>query len=100
MTLRTNKIMDKYLAKIGYDFWETSIPLPSDLEKIINSDFITDNDCIVLKEVGDITSNPQFDTGLKKSEWEDGETHFHPDAYIHTDNEIEYLKLALECGKR
>ncbi|MGN6601599.1 MAG: hypothetical protein ACTHK8_04060 [Ginsengibacter sp.] len=92
--------MDSYLSKIDYNFWEISMTLPAELERIINSDFVTDNDCIVLKEVGDISTNPKFNTSLKKCEWEDSQTHFHPDMYIDTDNEIEYLQLALESGKR
>ena len=100
MTIRTNKIMDKYLSKIGYNFWETSLSLPVGLEKIVQSEFITDNDCIILKSVAQIETNPKFDTNLEKCEFEDFENHFHPDSYIETNNEIDYLKLALECGKR
>ena len=100
MTVRTNQLMDKYLSRIDYNFWDKTITLPKDLERIVDSEFIIDNDCIVLKEVGNIKANPQFDTNLKKCEWEDFETHFHPDSYIDTENEFEYLKLALECGKR
>ena len=92
--------MDNYLSKIDYNFWETSITLPADLERIIRSDFVTDNDCIVLKEVGNNLNNPKFDTSLKKCEWESFQTHFHPEMYIDTANEIDYLKVALECGKR
>lgn len=97
--IRTNKIMDEYLSKIGYNFWDTSIFLPAGLSKKIQSEFVKDNDCVVLKE-DEITSNPKFDTNIKKCEWEWFETHFHPDSYIETDDEIEYLKLALECSKQ
>lgn len=92
--------MDSYLSKIQYDFWKTSITLPAELERIIKSEFVTDNDCLILKEVGNNRNNPKFDASLEKCEWENFQTHFHPDMYIETDNEIEYLQLALECGKR
>ena len=92
--------MDRYLSKIGYDFWEISISLPTDLEKIIQGEFITDNDCIILKSLVQFETNPKFDTNLEKCEFEDFENHFHPDSYTETNNEIEYLKLALKYGKR
>jgi hypothetical protein len=92
--------MDEYLSKIGYNFWETSISLPAGLETIVKSEFVIDHDCVVLKEVGNITNNPTLETALMKCEWEDFATHFHPDSFIDNVDEIEYLKLALESGKR
>lgn len=100
MTVRTNQLMDKYLSRIEYNFWDKTITLPKDLVRIIKSEFITNNDCIVLKTDGNTVTNPKLKTSLEKCEYEDFDTHFHPDLYIDTDNEIEYLKLALECGKR
>jgi hypothetical protein len=99
MTVRTNQLMDKYLSRIDYNFWDKTITLPKDLMLIVESEFVTNNDCIVLKAVGNIETNPKLKTSLEKCEYEDFETHFHLDLYIDTENEIEYLKLALECGK-
>ena len=100
MTVRNNQLMDKYLSRIDYNFWDKTITLPKDLILFVDSEFVTNNDCIVLKEVGNIETNPKLKTSLEKCEYEDSETHFHPDSYVDTEDEIEYLKLALECGKR
>lgn len=35
--------MDSYLSKMDYNFWETSMTLPADLERIVKSEFVTDN---------------------------------------------------------
>lgn len=91
--------MDDYLLKLGYDFWEKTIELPNDLAKITNSDFLTSNDCVSLKGFGR-RRNPRFDTDFEKCDWEYNETHFHPDSFSRGDDEMEYLKLALECSKR
>ena len=91
--------MDNYLVKLGYDFWNKTIELPTDLAKLINHDFLTTNDCVTLRGCG-FRVNPKFDNSLDKCEWEYFETHFHPDSYVDKENELEFLKLALECGKR
>lgn len=98
-SIRTNKDMDLYLKKLGYDFGDYRIDLPVDLEKIVNSNFLTTNDCVTLKGFGH-RINPRFDTAFEKCDWEYNETHFHPDSFSKGDDEMEYLKLALECGKR
>jgi len=98
-TIRTNRLMDDYLLKLGYDFWEKTIELPTDLAKITNSDFLTTNDCVTLKGFGH-RINPKFDNDSGKCEWEYNGTHFHPDNYVDRENEIDFLKLALECSKR
>jgi hypothetical protein len=98
-SIRTNKNMDLYLEKLGYDFGDNKINLPVDLEKIVNSNFLSTNECVTLNGFGH-KINPRFDTAFEKCEWEYNETHFHPDSFAQSDDEIEYLKLALECGKR
>lgn len=98
-SIRTNKNMDLYLEKLGYDFVDKKINLPVDLEKIVNSNFLTTNDCVTLKGFGH-RINPSFDSEFDKCDWEYNETHFHPDSFVNGNDEIEYLKLALECGKR
>lgn len=99
MKIRTNRLMDFYLSKIGYNFLEKSIDIPSELEKKIISEFVIDNDSITLSGLN-ILSNPKFDVNIKKSEWEYSETHFHPDEYIESNDELKYLELALACGKQ
>jgi len=92
--------MDSYISSLGYDFLSKDIELPLTLQKIVYSEFITENDIIVLGEVHG-SGNPSYENDLKKCEFEYNETHFHPDAFADKGNgEIEYLKLALECAKR
>jgi len=98
-SIRTNKNMDLYLEKLGYDFGDNKINLPVGLDKILNSNFLTTNDCVTLKGFGHRT-NPKFGTAFEKCDWEYNETHFHPDSFIKGDDQMEYLNLALECGKR
>lgn len=98
-SIRTNKNMDLYLEKLAYDFGDNKIDLPVELEKIVKSNFLTTNDCVTLNGFGH-RINPRFDNAFEKCDWEYNETHFHPDNFAKGDNEMEYLKLALECGKR
>jgi hypothetical protein len=101
MKVRANKAMDRYLKELGYDFLNVSYSLPSDLKKIVQSDFVTNNDCIIISGQYAISSNPKLNAELEKCEWENNETHFHTDwnASQYTNDELEYLKLALECAK-
>ena len=93
--------METYLNKLGYDFLTIRIKLPRKLEKIIESQFILHNDCIIINGLYGHTENPNLETDLEKCEWEYNETHFHVDMYYkNKKEEIEYLKLALECAKR
>ena len=39
-------------------------------------------------------------TDIDKCDQEYNETYFHTDSYIDGENELEYLRLALKCGKK
>lgn len=93
--------MDQYLAKLGYDFLATAVALPAALETLITADFLLENDCVVLTRPHDPARVPLLESDLAKCEWEDGQTHFHPSACTtELDDELTYLTLALESGKR
>ena len=101
MKLRTNNIMNSYLSQLEYDFLVKKVELPKELEEIVNADFLTDNDAIILKGLYKNQTNPLFNSDIEKCEWEYNETHFHPDGFIKRgDDEIEYMRFALECAKR
>jgi hypothetical protein len=101
MRIRKNKLMDSYLEKMSFDFQGKSVELPSGLERLINREFLTENDCIILKGLYENEQNPKFETDFEKCEWESNETHFHPDEYAKQQtNELEFLILALESSKR
>ncbi len=93
--------MNAYLSKLGYDFLKRRVDLPEELEDLIQRDFLIENDCLTLKGDNSDSANPSFKQDLEKCEWEDHQNHFHPDfAYLNTEDELDYLKTALECGKR
>lgn len=99
MKIRQNTLMYYYLEKLDYDYQETTIDLPDELDEIIKDGLIVSNDCIILKSLSD--NSPKFETDLEKCEWEYNETHFHPDEYARAgSDEIVYLSYALECAKR
>lgn len=102
MRIRTNRIMDAYLNELNFDFETSTYPITEELSNIIQADFIDNNDSITLKSIAGHIQNPLFKTSLEKSEWEYNETHFHPDWSVmgYKEEEKEYLKAALECGKQ
>lgn len=101
MTIRTNKAMEEYLIKTGTGILNKTIDLPLELEKILKSEFIIDNDCIILAGIHSIKQNPNLKTDIEKCEWEYQKNNFHPIDFIeYPRNELEYLTVALECSKR
>ena len=100
MTIRTNEIMNAYLKQLNYDFEKTAYVIPDKLIKIIQADFMDDNDCIILKLDNNHKHNPVLHSDFEKCDYEYNE-HFHPDFAVIgvKEDETEYLKLALECGK-
>lgn len=98
--IRTNRLMSDYLKKISFNFEDENTNLPFELGKIINGDFLTENECIILKDIYKNNSNPKFEKDLAKCEWEYSENHFHPDDYIdNISSELDYLYFALCCSK-
>jgi len=93
--------MEGYLYKMAIRYPEASIELPAELEQTISNEFITENDCIILKGLGGNEQNPKFESDLEKCEWEYNETHFHPDEYSAKNaDELDFLLFALESSKR
>jgi hypothetical protein len=93
--------MDSYISKFGYNFLLEKVDLPKELRNIVNSEFLNENDTIILKGLYGHETIPKFDNDIEKCEWEYNETHFHPDMFAkNTDNETIYLKLALEGAKQ
>lgn len=93
--------MRSYFERMDYDFRDKKIALPLNLEKLINSEFLTSNDYVFLKGNYGNKENPLYSEDLDKSEWEENETHFHPDQYSPSQTEeLEFLILALESSKR
>lgn len=101
MQVRQNEIMFEYLKEIKYDFDIQKVVLSVDLEKIVNSEFKEENDCILLSGVNMNILKPVLDSDFEKCLFEYNETHFHPDSYsIKSAGELNYLVLALDSGKR
>jgi len=101
MILRTNNKMDEYLSKLGYNFLESEITLPEDLENVINNDFITDNDCVTLKGLTKYgKNNPIYNTDELRFEWEVSQNHFNRWLNEVDRDEMKSMKHLLECGKR
>lgn len=100
MKIRTNKILTRTLEQRRHDFITQNVPLPKELEKLIDSGFRTEDDCILLKNV-DYFGQGLLDSDYKKTEYEDFENHIHIDDYTSpTTDEFEYLKVGLEFAKR
>ncbi len=101
MTIRTNKKMEDYLIKTGTGIFNKTIDLPLELEKIVKSEFITKSDCIILQGIHNLKEIPELKTSIERCEFEYRENIIHPIDFIENPrSELEYLTLALECGKR
>ncbi|MDQ3192883.1 MAG: hypothetical protein M3Q58_14920 [Bacteroidota bacterium] len=101
MTIRTNKQMEEYLIKTGTGILNKTIALPFELEQILKSEFLINNDCTILKGIHSIKEIPDVKTDIEKCELEYKENNIHPIDFIeHPGSELEYLTLAVECGKK
>ena len=99
MRIRTNSIMTRTLEKRKHDFSKGTVTLPTELNKLIDSGFRREQECILFKNFEYLGSGP-LDSDFKKTEYEDFLNHIHIDDYV-TDvsDEFEYLKVGLEFGK-
>jgi hypothetical protein len=100
MKIRTNSIMTRTLEKRKHDFVKEKVTLPTELNKLIDSGFRREQDCILFKDFEYFGPGP-LDSDFKKTEYEDFLNHVHIDDYV-TDvsDEFEYLKVGLEFSKR
>jgi len=51
MNIGNNKLMKETLLQRAYDFIKEMIILPVELDKLLNSGFIDETDCVLLKEL-------------------------------------------------
>ncbi len=100
MKIRTNKLMDKKLNEIGYDFINYSLTLPAGLQGLIDDGFRIEEDCILFKDF--VYFGPgDLDTDFSKTQYEEFLNDIHVDDYLKGVNkEIEYLEVGLEFSKR
>ena len=70
MKIRTNKIIERTLGQRGHDFTKLAVTLPTELEKLIDSGFRTEQDCILLKDF-EYLAPGTLDSDLKKTEYEE-----------------------------
>jgi hypothetical protein len=92
--------MDRTLGQSGHNFVQENVTLPSELEKLIDTGFRIENDCILFKHI-DYFGIGVVDSDFKKTEHEDFENHIHIDDYTSgIADEFEYLRLGLEFAKR
>src|SRR5258708_37802197 len=100
MKIRTNKIMDKRLSDIKHDFINNKLILPTELQDLIDNGFRTEQECILFKEF-QYFGPDELDTDLKKTQYEEFLNDIHVEGYLPDSvDEIEYLKVGLEFGKR
>jgi hypothetical protein len=91
--------MNKTLELRGYDFTKQTISLPAELQKMIDSGFRTEEDCILLKHFSD--KLVILDSDYAKTEYENSQNDIHIDDYsTGVTDEFEYLKIGLEFSKR
>ena len=97
----SNDIMKTYLDSLGYAFQDQNIKLPEELTEILESKFITNNDCVTLDETNSLCKNPIREADNDKTEWEYNESKIHiEDFIVDTKSEINYLKIGLEFIKQ
>jgi hypothetical protein len=92
--------MERTLEQRGHDFTKQTVTLPTELERLIDSGFRTEEDCILLKDF-DYFGPGLLDSDYKKTEYEDFLSDIHIDNYTSDIvDEFDYLKLGLEFSKR
>jgi hypothetical protein len=76
------------------------VELPTELKKLIDSGFRTEQDCILFKDFEYFGPGP-LDSDDKKTEYENFLNDVHIDDYVtDSSDEFEYLKVGLEFSKR
>ena len=92
--------MERTLGQRGHDFIQQDVTLPTELQKLVDSGFRTEADCILLKDF-DYFGSGLLDSDYKKTEYEEFVNDIHIDNYTNDIvDEFEYLKLGLEFSKR
>ena len=92
--------MTRTLEQSGHDFTKQTVTLPTELKKLIDSGFRDEQDCILLKDF-QYFGPGELDSDQKKTEYEIFLNDIHIDDYVSDpSDEVEYLKVGLEFGKR
>ncbi|MCO4293076.1 hypothetical protein NF867_09390 [Solitalea sp. MAHUQ-68] len=100
MKIRTNSIMTRTLEERKHDFVKETVTLPTELMKLIDSGFRTEQDCVLFKDF-EYFGPGLLDSDDRKTEYEDFLNDVHIDDYVtETSDEFEYLKVGLEFSKR
>lgn len=93
--------MNRILEDKQYDFINQTLSLPTELQKLVDSGFRTEQGCIFFKDFKYFGPNA-LDSDYKKTEYEDFLNHIHIDdhiTYTEDKDEFEYLKVGLEFSK-
>src|SRR5687767_3927955 len=100
MNIRTNKIMDRRLRDIGYDFTTHTLVLPTEIQGIIQDGVRVEQDCILL-EGSQYFGPGDLNSDFEKTQYEEFLNDIHVSDYLkNSTDEFEYLKIGLEIGKR
>ncbi len=92
--------MTRTLEKRKHDFAKETVILPTELMKLVDSGFRTEQDCILFKDF-EYFGPGLLDSDDKKTEYEEFLNDVHIDDYVtDTSDEFEYLKVGLEFSKR
>ncbi|MBC3539449.1 hypothetical protein ACFSC6_18160 [Rufibacter sediminis] len=100
MKIESNSHLNSYLNQIQYKLESTETDLPEELEKLIDSGFRIEQDCILIKDF-QYFGPGDLDTDFKKCEYEVFLNDIHVDDYYkHLNSELEYLPIGLKLAKR
>ncbi len=92
--------MTRALEKRKHDFAKETVILPTELMKLVDSGFRTEQDCILFKDF-EYFGAGLLDSDDTKTEYEEFLNDVHIDDYVtDSSDEFEYLKVGLEFSKR
>ncbi len=92
--------MTRALEKRKHDFAKETVILPTELMKLVDSGFRTEQDCILFKDF-EYFGPGLLDSDDTKTEYEEFLNDVHIDDYVtDSSDEFEYLKVGLEFSKR
>lgn len=91
--------MEEYLRELSYDFRTTPYELPGSIADVLNQGFSQKDGTVLLTAINVQTSWPTFTDDQDRMDFEYTNNKFNTDS-PEEDEELEYLKRALECGNR
>ncbi len=88
------------MDQIQFKFESAETDLPNELEKLLDSGFRIEQDCVLIKDF-QYFGPGILDTDFKKCEYEVFLNNIHVDDYFkHLNSELEYLPIGLKLAKR